>query len=170
MKKLGIAAFTTVMAVILITCSKAGATPEEEILSRSIDSDTKVQINTSQMEDELLDLINERRASLGASALSKSPETYKHAADHNHYMISQNKLSHDNFDARAATIAAETKAVSIGENVARHYSSAESALESWLQSPSHKKTIEGNYTHTALSITLDNKGQPYFTQIFITLE
>lgn len=170
MKKLGIAFYTSVLAVILITCSKAGATPEEEIISRSIDSDTKVQINTSQMEDELLDLINKRRASLGTAILLKSSETYKHAAEHNAYMISQKKLSHDNFDSRATKIAAETNAVSIGENVARHYSSAEAALESWLQSSSHKKAIEGNYTHTALSITLDKDGQPYFTQIFLTLE
>ncbi|TAI47749.1 CAP domain-containing protein [Flagellimonas allohymeniacidonis] len=170
MKKFGIATLTAFVAVLVITCSKSGATPEEQLLSQTPNPDRKVQINTSQMEDDLLSLINEHRASLGAKALLDSPETYKHAEDHNEYMISQNKLSHDNFDSRATKIAAETNAVSIGENVARHYDTAATALEGWLSSSSHKSTLEGSYTHTALSISLDKEGKPYFTQIFITLE
>ena len=95
MKKLSTATFTAVLAIILITCSKSNATPEEEIIS-NIASNNKVQINASQMETELLDLINAHRASQGADPLLSSSDAYPFAEEHNSYMISQNKLSHAN--------------------------------------------------------------------------
>ena len=169
MKKLSTATLTAALAIILITCSKSNATPEEDIIA-NIESNNKVQINVTKMETELLDLINSHRASQGADPLLLSSEAYPFAQDHNSYMISQNKLSHDNFDSRATAIAARTSASKIGENVARHYSSAQLALEGWLESSAHKSTLEGNYTHTTLSIVLDKEGRPYFTQIFMLLE
>ena len=169
MKKVSTAALTAVLAIILITCSKSNATPEEDIIA-NIESNNKVQINATQMETELLDLINSHRASQGVDPLLLSSEAYPFAQDHNSYMISQNKLSHDNFDSRATAIASRTSASKIGENVARHYPSAQLALEGWLESSAHKSTLEGNYSHTALSIVLDKEGRPYFTQIFMLLE
>jgi len=85
-------------------------------------------------------------------------------------MISKNILSHDNFEDRATKIAQETGAVSISENVARYYTTAEKTLEGWLNSSSHKAAMEGDFTHTTLSVELDKEGRPYFTQIFIKVE
>jgi uncharacterized protein YkwD len=85
-------------------------------------------------------------------------------------MISKNKLSHDNFDSRASKIALEINAVKVGENVARYYATAELTLQGWLNSSSHKKTLEDTYTHTTLSVQLDKNGRAYFTQIFMKVD
>ncbi len=170
MKKLSTAVFMAVLAIILITCSKSSATPEQDIISNNLDSNNKGQINVAEMENELFKLINAHRASVGASALLSSSDVYPIAEEHNGYMIAQNKLSHDNFDSRATEITTKTNASRISENVARHYGSAELAIQGWLKSTEHKATIEGNYTHSALSVVLDKEGKPYFTQIFILVE
>ncbi|PRX56727.1 CAP domain-containing protein [Flagellimonas meridianipacifica] len=170
MKKLSTAAITAVLAIILITCSKSSATSEQEIIANNQESISKAEVNASQLETELLDMINEHRASIGVDALKASSEVYPFAEDHNSYMIAQNKLSHDNFESRAAQITVRTDAIRIAENVARHYSSAQLALSGWLESSDHKGTLEGNYTHTALSVVLDKEGRPYFTQIFMLVE
>ncbi|MEM9362906.1 MAG: CAP domain-containing protein [Bacteroidota bacterium] len=170
MKKLITAAFTAALAIILITCSKSSATSEQEIIAENQNFNNKVDIDVTQLEAELLDLINAHRAEVGANALQASSEAYPFAEDHNGYMISQNKLSHDNFESRAAQITARISASRIGENVARHYGSAQLALSGWLESSDHRTTLEGNYTHTALSVVLDKQGRPYFTQIFMLVE
>lgn len=170
MRKLSTAAFTAVLAIILITCSKSSATPEQEIIANNQESNNKIELNANELEAELLELINAHRASVGAPDLLLSSEVYPYAEDHNSYMISQNKLSHDNFESRAAQITARINASRIGENVARHYGSAQLALDGWLESSAHKSTLEGNYTHTALSVVLDKQGQPYYTQIFMLVE
>ena len=170
MKKWSAAYFTASLAIVLITCSKADATPEQEIINENLNANGKVQISAKEMEHELLELINTHRASIGTNVLLPSSETYPFAEDHNTYMIAQNKLSHDHFDSRAAAIVARTDASKIGENIGMHYSSAQQAEDGWMQRESHISTLEENYTHSALSVVLDKEGRPYFTQIFLLVE
>ena len=54
----------------------------------------------------------------------------------------------------------------VAENVAKDYDSAIEAFDGWLNSSSHKKTMEDNFTHTAVSVKVNNAGDFYFTQIF----
>ncbi|MGX1927851.1 CAP domain-containing protein [Flagellimonas sp. 2504JD4-2] len=170
MKKIKYAFLAAASVVVLITCSKSSDVEDQTDLSGTITGNEKIIVNASEMEDEVLDLVNEHRSSIGASALISSPSSYKYAQGHNIYMISKNKLSHDNFDARASSIAAEIDAVEVGENVARFYSSAELVVDGWLNSSSHKETLEKPFTHTTLSVQLDKEGRPYFTQIFMKVE
>lgn len=107
------------------------------------------------MEEELVGLVNQHRNSIGLNSLTNSAPAYKYAEEHTDYMISHNVLSHDNFDTRASKVAEETNAVSVSENVARYYTSAEKTLEGWAESASHKAAMEGDFTHTTLSIQLD---------------
>jgi len=39
-------------------------------------------------------------------------------------------------------------------------------VDGWLNSPGHKKNIEGNFTLTGIGYARDHKGNIYFTQIF----
>ena len=156
--------------MLLSMCSTSSPSEEEKQFTETLLGNNKETVDPSAMEDELLDLVNGHRVSVGASALQNSPSSYKYAEEHNEYMISQSKLSHDNFQSRASKIAEETNAVEISENVARYYTSAEKTLEGWLNSATHKEALEGDYTHTTLSVQLDKDGRPYFTQIFIKVE
>ena len=75
-------------------------------------------------------------------------------------------LSHDNFSSRASKISLETNAKAVAENVAKDYSSATTAFEGWLNSSNHRATIEGDFTHTAVSVKKNSDGDYYFTQLF----
>jgi uncharacterized protein YkwD len=46
-----------------------------------------------------------------------------------------------------------TKAVgkSVSENLAYNYATAQEALTAWLNSPTHKVTIEGDFTHFGIA-------------------
>jgi uncharacterized protein YkwD len=122
--------------------------------------------NATEVESELFNLVNDHRVSLGQTPLSFSQIAYDYANQHTEYMISTGSLSHDNFTARASGIAAEVKARAVSENVARDYTSALKALEGWLASESHRKTMEGEFSHTAISVKQDASGMLYFTQLF----
>lgn len=160
-----------VMALLFVLNQCSTASPEEEQgYTEAQFGNEKVTIDPVILEDDIVDLVNQHRNSIGLNPLQDNPASYKYAEEHNDYMISQNKLSHDNFESRATKIAEESHAVSVSENVARYYTTAQKTLEGWLNSSSHKQAMEGDYTHTTLSVQLDKEGRPYYTQIFLKVE
>ena len=122
--------------------------------------------NVPSVESELLELVNEHRTSLGYSPLSFSQLAYDYANQHTDYMVSTGTISHYNFSARASSIAEEVNAQAVAENLAKDHPSAEKAFEGWLASDSHRKTLEGDFSHTAISVKKDSNGALYFTQLF----
>lgn len=149
------------IALVLFVTLGASCTKE------SLDTtDIPTAENNVAVENELLSVVNDHRIALGFNALEFSQEAYNHANTHNEYMISKGGLSHDNFSARASSIASELGAEFVAENVAKDYNSAAGAFEKWLSSSSHKKTMEGEFTHTAVSVKVDPNGTFYFTQLF----
>lgn len=135
--------------------------------SESID-DTPVPEaeNVLTIEQDLLDIVNEHRLSLNTNTLVFSDVAYKYANLHTDYMISKGSISHDNFSSRASNIDSEISVEMVAENVAKDYQSALEAFEGWYVSSSHKKTMEGDFTHTGISVKKDDQGNYYFTQLF----
>ena len=103
---------------------------------------------------------------MGVTALEFSSVAYIYANEHTDYMIAKGNLSHDNFSARASSISSQENAEYVAENVAKDYATAVEAFENWLDSANHRKTIEGEFTHTAVSVKKDVQGKFYFTQLF----
>lgn len=122
--------------------------------------------NAVEVEHELLGIVNAHRIAMGQSVLEFSPVAYEHANAHSDYMVSTGQLSHHNFSARAMMISEQTNAEFVGENVAKGYPSAAEAFSKWMDSPSHKETMEDDFTHTAISVKVDNNGIHYYTQLF----
>lgn len=122
--------------------------------------------NAIAVEGELLEIVNEHRLALNTNALKFSAVAYKYANLHTDYMIAKGSISHDNFSSRASNINAEVAVEMVAENVAKDYNTAVEAFEGWYSSGIHKKTMEGDFTHTAISIKQDVKGNYYFTQLF----
>ncbi len=122
--------------------------------------------NALEVEQELFGAVNEHRVSLGLNALQYSEVAYTYANEHNEYMISKASISHDNFSSRASKISSITDAEFVAENVAKDYGDATEAFQGWMNSTSHKKTIEGEFSHTAVSVKINADGNLYFTQIF----
>ena len=122
--------------------------------------------NVVTLEQEVLDIVNSHRADLGANTLVFSAIAYEYANIHTEYMINKGSLSHDNFSSRASNIASKVEVQMVAENVAKDYITAQEAFVGWYESTSHKKTMEGDFTHTAVSVKEDKNGNFYYTQLF----
>ncbi|WP_411029152.1 CAP domain-containing protein [Spongiimicrobium sp. 3-5] len=122
--------------------------------------------NVKEVEQELLGIINDHRTALGQTSLEFSAVAYEYANTHTDYMISKGSLSHDNFSSRASGISSTVNAEAVAENVAKDYDSAIEAFQGWLNSTNHKKTMEGDFTNTAVSVKKDLNGNFYYTQLF----
>lgn len=122
--------------------------------------------NVLTIEQDLLEIVNEHRLSLNTNTLEFSDVAYKYANLHTDYMISKGSISHDNFSSRASNINTEIAVEMVAENVAKDYQTAIEAFEGWYTSSSHKKTMEGDFTHTGISVKKDDLGNYYFTQLF----
>lgn len=122
--------------------------------------------NAIKVEEQLLLLVNDHRSSLGHNELTFSNLAYEQANKHTDYMIAKGTANHDNFNVRASTISKAANATSVSENVAKDYSSALEAFQQWLMSSDHRRTIEGEFTHSAVSVKRNDQGKLYFTQLF----
>lgn len=125
------------------------------------------RFNVSIEEQELFNLVNNHRTANGMNALFYSPEVYTIAEEHTNFMIQENSVSHYGFEQRATEVADVTNAKHVGENLAKNFPKPQQALNGWLNSDSHKRTLMGAYTHTIICVRADDKEKLFYTQIFI---
>jgi uncharacterized protein YkwD len=120
-----------------------------------------------KMETEILQYVNEDRKAHGLASLQMNEMESSLALKHSHDMaVGKVKFGHDGFNKRAKAIQKELGSVEVGENVAEGPMTAREVVDGWLNSPGHKKNIEGNFILTGIGYDLDKKGNIYFTQIF----
>lgn len=154
---------STLVCVLLFTsCAK----DELEDYSALKTADLVDYAAYSQIEIEILKGVNDYRVSKGLSVLKKVDGITFLAADHNDYMIENKNVSHDNFSYRYTTLVNSIGAKSVSENIAYGYRSADAALNAWINSDGHRKNLEGNFTHFGISVSQDENGKNYFTNIF----
>ncbi len=119
--------------------------------------------------NEILQLVNTYRASVGKSALIANNLATELAEEHTLFMIDQNEISHDNFDQRGRRLINEENAVKVGENVAFKYKTAEEVMDAWINSDGHRKNLEGDFVHIGISAIKNDAGVYYFTQLFFKI-
>lgn len=158
--------FTKLAIVIFASTIFISCSPEEDgIYFNEI---TESKMTYSPIENEILNLINEYRKEKGLTTLSRLNLISSVAKTHTSYMVEVGKVNHDNFPIRHEQLVHNALAISVGENVAYGYSSSESVVKAWLNSPGHKKIIEDEtFTHFGISTEKDANGRNYFTHIFI---
>jgi uncharacterized protein YkwD len=148
----------------MASCSKQELTTVYGQDNLQIEVSSNVQ---TPLEHELFNMVNEHRKTIGLNALTFEGTSYYYAKEHTEYMISKGQTSHAKFGERAKSISEKTGAKKVSENVAKDYETIARAMEAWLESPGHRKNIEGNYTHSALCVKADSGGNLFFTQIFL---
>ena len=122
------------------------------------------------VELETMTLINNYRVSIGLNALEKINHISYKSEEHDNYMIANNVVNHNDFEARSSNIIKVLHAKNVSENIAYNYNSAQGAFDAWLKSEEHKKNIEGNYTHFGISIRENTAtGKKYYTNIFVKI-
>lgn len=118
-----------------------------------------------EMANKILQYVNIFRTDMGLEPLIMETTTSTAlAVSHSKYMAEKETISHDNFSERAAILGSEG-AQAVAENVAFGYDDAEEVVNAWINSPSHRDTLEGSYTHVGIGIQEDkfNSSIKYYT-------
>ncbi|MEQ8238063.1 MAG: CAP domain-containing protein [Cyclobacteriaceae bacterium] len=124
----------------------------------------------SSMESEILELVNEYRASKDLLPLRDCNVCAKEALTHSRKMAKGLvPFGHDGFKDRFQHIAEKSNVKSAAENVAEGYMSAQEVVNGWIESKGHRENMEGDYTHLGTGIAKGSEGTRYFTQIFIKI-
>lgn len=133
---------------------------------------SSVVMNYTYISSELetIELINAYRVSIGLNVLKKINYLSYKSEEHNNYMIANNSVSHNDFVARSQNIINVLGAKKVGENIAYNYNSPKAVFNVWVNSPKHKETIIGDYTHFGISIRENPlNGRKYYTNIFVKI-
>lgn len=124
-------------------------------------------VNYSDIELDVLELVNDYRAQQGLSTLQFLDEGSAQAALHNQHMIENNEVCHDFFGSRYQALVKSVNAKSVSENVGFGYRTADAVVNAWINSDGHRKNLEGEHTHFGISIKEGKDGKLYFTNIFV---
>lgn len=153
-------------ALLFVTSFSACA---QKAASANIRYNNSREIKTKGMEKNILYYINEYRASIGLSPLQLISTANEQATKHSVEMANRSTpFGHDGFDARIDNITKKLGFVhASAENVAYGKLTAKEVVDLWLNSPGHKKNIEGNYALTGIGVAKDENGLVFYTQIFL---
>ncbi|NRB60538.1 MAG: CAP domain-containing protein [Winogradskyella sp.] len=156
------------LPVLALVLSMGLTSCSTESVSDDIESiEVPVAPQAKQIEIEIMELINAHRITSGLNPLNDHVTVKAVAFTHTDYMIEEDNVSHDNFFLRQQSLQDNANANIVSENVAYGFNSAEAVVNAWLNSPSHRETIEGNFTDFDISAEQNNEGRWYFTNIFI---
>ena len=157
--------YVWLMAVVisLTSCSKDNV---EELDSADLTT-TVTPVSYSDLELEVLDLVNAYRSQQGLSELQAVNEGSVQAASHNDHMISSNEVCHDYFGSRYQALVQQVKAEAVSENVGYGYRTADAVVNAWINSEGHRENILGDFTHFGISVKEGKDGKFYFTNIFV---
>lgn len=123
----------------------------------------------AQLAAEVLELVNQERAKVGAPALLYDQRATDAAKAHSEDMKAQNFFAHtspDGFsvsDRLGVVKAGDYK--SAGENIAQGQTTAAQVMQSWMNSPGHKANIlNPDFTHLGVGVA---EPGPIWTQVFL---
>lgn len=150
---------------------------EDSELPRTLQNDDGTKVDFSNIdpemvaiEEEVLEQINEYRASQGLSPLALSRELTEMAREHSYNMAEEIvPFGHDGFLNRARQAFKTIRCSRFAENVAFNQGAtdpATTAVKGWLASKGHHRNIVGRYDKTGIGIAQDDEGRIFFTQIF----
>lgn len=149
---------------ILFSCSKE----DDGIYFNETSEVVTAKVSYSEIETEILDLVNDHRKSMGLSTLIPLNIISSVAEGHTNYMIEIGEANHDNFAQRSQNLIDNANAKSVAENVAYGFNTAQGVVNGWLNSEDHRKIIENqSYTHFGISTDSNTNEKKYFTHIFI---
>ena len=123
------------------------------------------------LEWEIFNIVNSYRASMNLNKLEWNKSINFYARQHSELMARKKvPFNHERFDWRLRKIGMTVRTNAGAENLAINPGVgdiAETTLNAWLNSPGHKKNIEGDYDLTGVGIVKTDYDTYYFTQIFV---
>ena len=153
------------LVAIVFTMNSCSSDSDENPTTQASNQKT-MSYTYNPTEMETMALVNAYRVSIGLNELKEINHISYKSEEHDHYMIANNVVNHNDFVSRSENIMKVLGAKSVAENIAYNYNSPQAAVAAWLKSPSHKVNIEGNFTHFGLAIRVSAEGKKYYTNIF----
>lgn len=130
-----------------------------------------ISASVEDLEADAIRRVNEHRASRNLPPLKVDPRVSEIARAQSAAMARREvPFGHAGFSARVAQVRKVVPLRGAAENMGRnlgHDDPVERAVESWLGSPGHLHNIEGNYDTTGLGAAVSERGEYFFTQIFV---
>ena len=167
------------IAKILLLSSFAVIFSSRFVVGRAIEPTgtraNAITVAQNSQEEELVmevhQQINQYRQSLNLAPLSLKDRISRQAEIHSQNMAQQEvKFSHQGFESRLEALKDDISYRSAAENVAYNQgygNPAERAVTGWIKSEGHQQNIVGDYNLTGIGIAQNQRGEYYFTQIFI---
>jgi uncharacterized protein YkwD len=127
------------------------------------------RVFATSIEKEILRYTNEFRKSKGKSVLVMEDVINRQAEKHAVNMAKgKTPFGHQGFQNRVNAIKSDMGFTSAAaENVAYGEMTAKEVVQGWINSPTHRKNLLGNYTHIGIGVAGNKNGRRYFAQIFI---
>lgn len=121
-----------------------------------------------EIADTIAQAINMHRSRASLAPVMRDACLDAIAQSHSVDMARSGEFGHSDLDARLD--AARFPWRRHGENIAWDEGArdpAASVVRQWLESPSHRRTLEGDYRLTGIGVALGPKRRLYFTQVFV---
>jgi uncharacterized protein YkwD len=147
----------------LLSCSPA------QPIAETTPTPVTYHVVRSKMNDDILYYVNQHREALGLGKLQAFDAATEQAYNHSKNMATGKiAFGHNGFEDRInAIMKSEGRMSASAENVAYGNLTAREVVKGWLNSPGHRKNIEGNYALTGIGTYIDRRGVVFFTQIFL---
>jgi uncharacterized protein YkwD len=124
-----------------------------------------------QLEQKIHNRVNQYRLSHGLPPLRLDARISYEARRHSQAMARGTAaFSHDGFANRVKAIGASIPYRKAGENLAEIQGYPDligTAVQGWIDSPGHRKNMEGDFNLTGVGAARNLQGKYYFTQIFV---
>ncbi|HXH29694.1 MAG TPA: CAP domain-containing protein [Bacteriovoracaceae bacterium] len=125
-----------------------------------------------KLTEQYMELVNDHRNDIGHGTLTYVNDIEKSAEYHSKRMaIGKVSFSHKGSGNRCSSIKLSMGRGNLcGEIIAWGQKTPERVFKAWLNSPGHKRILEGRrYTHTGMGFAKNSKGRIYWTQIFLEI-
>jgi len=160
-------ALTLALAVIAVVITLGCSHTATHAQTRPPAQSRPTPSSTATLEQAIFQQVNAYRARQRLPALRWDERLAQQARQHSQTMLSSG-LGHAGFERRLAAIGLPWSAAA--ENVASNRGRpdpATRAVQDWLNSPGHRRNLEGSYTLTGIGAARDARGEVAFTQIFL---
>lgn len=125
----------------------------------------------SNMEQELLQLINQHRASNGLLPLAHNSRLQDYSINHlQDILVGKEQLSNKSFPERARDIAkllSPLRLKAAAENLDKGPETPQGLLEQWISDPLYRKNLEGDYDLVSVSRIASPDGSYLYYSIFL---
>ena len=164
--KLSTLILSLLFIITLSSCSKEAVEETEALNVLTVSTVIAKSTADILLTEKLVEAINDYRISKNLNTVVLDVNAAQNLAmGHCSYMSTKDEASHDNFLSRSTELR-KTGATAVKENVAYGYSNANSIVNAWINSDSHRVTLEGDFNHVGIGFLNSISNTKYCTALF----